>query len=79
MDEKAYRATPQAGPYVAGKRVPTVEQGGKTVPDPNWRLTLTEPQARYELLAGSIEEVPAPSAPEPAGDPPPPPGRRGKS
>lgn len=63
---KDYRVTETAGPYVAGKRVPfvTVTERGpggdevrREVPDPEFRLQLTEAQARYELMNGTIEEV----------------------
>lgn len=75
---KSYRLTEAAGTFVAGKRVPTVP-GKRTVkvedgqdreettlvPDPDFRLQLTERQARYELLNGTIvpdEPEAAPSA-----------------
>lgn len=64
---KSYRLTEAAGTFVAGKRVPTVPgtrtvkvEGGQDreettlVPDPDFRLQLTERQARYELLNGTI-------------------------
>ncbi|MEZ5878980.1 MAG: hypothetical protein R3D43_15195 [Tepidamorphaceae bacterium] len=44
-DTKTYNITDKAGPYVAGQRV----TGKKTI-------KLTEEQARYELLAGSITD-----------------------
>jgi hypothetical protein len=44
METKSYKCTDKAGDWVAGKRKP--EDG---------MLQLTEEQARYELLNGTIE------------------------
>ena len=75
---KSYRLTEAAGTFVAGRRVPTVpgkrtvkgEDGQESevtthVPDPDYRLQLTERQARYELLNGTI----GPDEPEPEAAP----------
>lgn len=53
METKDYTVTDQAGPKVAGRAV----EAGATI-------TLTEPQARAELLAGAI--VSAGTKPQPA-------------
>lgn len=66
-DLALYRATGLAGDYIAGYRVPRVvitaailDGSGAVVtpavtqPDPAWTIGLTEQQARYELLAGTI-------------------------
>lgn len=84
---KSYRLTEAAGAFVAGRRAPTVP-GKRTVkgedgqdreettlvPDPDFRLQLTERQARYELLNGTIvldepEAAPAAEAAEAAAEP----------
>lgn len=53
METKEYTVTDQAGPKVAGR---AVEVGAK--------ISLSEPEARAELLAGAI--VPAGTKPQPA-------------
>lgn len=82
MEElKSYKPTDRAGHFVAGRRVPwlvteaAVRDDNGTIttpavegPDPDWRVELTERQARYELANGSLveEETPAPSTSDPA-------------
>jgi hypothetical protein len=54
---KAYRITAMAGYFVAGQRVPLRGNTETGQPEPvvGSILHLTDEQARYELLAGSIE------------------------
>jgi hypothetical protein len=57
MKTKAYKTTPLAGYFVAGQRVPLRANTETGQPEPvvGSVLHLTEDQARYELLSGSIE------------------------
>lgn len=75
-DLNTYRATTITGHFVAGRRVPWIataaavrDESGEVVtpavqgPDPDWRVELTERQARYEIANGTLIEcdTPAPS------------------
>lgn len=64
MERQSYRVTTKAGPKVAGRTA-----------SPGEALDLTEPEARYELMAGTIvpvagatgpHEPPAPATADPA-------------
>lgn len=58
MDKQAYRTTDRAGYFVAGQRVPSVQDGdGNLVAKVGHVLHLTEAEAKYELLEGTIELV----------------------
>jgi len=48
MERQSYRVTDKAGPKVAGRTA-----------SPGEVLDLTEPEARYEVMAGTIVPVPA--------------------
>lgn len=55
-EKKAYKTTAAAGFFVAGQRVPSrMDEDGNRVPIVGHVLNLTEEQAKYELLSGSIE------------------------
>ncbi|KPH80521.1 hypothetical protein [Bosea vaviloviae] len=65
-EKKPYRVTNMAGFFVAGVKVPaTRDEDGNLVPIVGHVLRLTEDEAKYELLSGSIElaDEPAEQAP----------------
>lgn len=76
IEKKPYRTTAQAGYFVANQRIPSARDGdGNRIPKVGHILRLTEEEARYELLQGTIEPAgeaatPAPLAPpkKPRGD-----------
>ena len=67
--KKPYRVTENAGYYVAGQKIPSVQDAdGNRKPKAGHVVQLTEAEAKYELLQGSIEladesATPAPLAP----------------
>jgi len=55
-EKKPYRVTDKAGFFVAGVKVPAKrDEDGNLVPLVGHVLQLTEDEAKYELLSGSIE------------------------
>lgn len=75
-EKKAYRTTELAGYFVAGQRVPSVQDGdGNRAPKVGHVLYLTEAEAKYELLQRAIEPADAPVVAAPLSPPPPAPGK----
>lgn len=76
MSEKnAYRTTALAGYFVAGQRVPSIQDGdGNRAPKVGHVLHLTQEEAKFELLEGTIELAGEASEPAPLA-PPKKPGR----
>lgn len=66
--QQVYRTTEKAGWHVAGQRIPGETRDGVLKPKVGHDLNLTEAQARYELLAGTIERAATPD-PTPAEPP----------
>jgi hypothetical protein len=55
-EKKPYKTTAAAGFFVAGQRVPSrMDEDGNRVPVLGHVLNLTDAQAKYELLNGTIE------------------------
>jgi len=55
-ETKPYRTTEAAGFFVASKRVPSrTDEDGNRVPVVGHVLRLTDAEAKYELLQGTIE------------------------
>lgn len=55
-EKKPYRVTDRAGFFVAGIKVPAKrDEDGNLVPIVGHVLQLTDTEAKYELLSGSIE------------------------
>lgn len=80
--KKPYKTTDAAGFFVAGQRVPSrFDEDGNRIPKVGHVLMLTDEEAKYELLSGSIElaegEVAStePAANTPAADKPKKPGK----
>lgn len=70
IDKKAYRVTDKAGFFVAGIKVPAKrDEDGNLVPVVGHVLRLTEAEAKYELLSGSIEAAGAASEQAPLAPP----------
>jgi hypothetical protein len=53
-ETKAYFTTDKAGWHVAGRRIPGEQRDGSLRPKLGHELMLTDEQAKYELLAGTI-------------------------
>lgn len=55
-EKKPYKTTDAAGFFVAGQRVPSgFDEDGNRVPKVGHVLYLTDQEAKYELLQGTIE------------------------
>lgn len=60
-EKKPYRTTELAGYFVAGQRVPSVQDAdGNRAPKVGHVLYLTEEEAKYEELQGAIEKADRP-------------------
>lgn len=53
--KKPYKTTATAGQFIAGERIPSETVDGVRRPKVGHVLHLTDAQAKYELLQGSIE------------------------
>ncbi|CAM5764738.1 hypothetical protein [Bosea minatitlanensis] len=70
MEKKPYRTTALAGFFVAGQRVPSrQDDDGNRVPVIGHVLNLTDDEAKYELLSGSIEAAEAEAGAAPLSPP----------
>ena len=70
-EKKPYRVTDRAGFFVAGIKVPAKrDEDGNLVPIVGHVLNLTEAEAKYELLSGSIEPAEASGEKAPLAPPP---------
>lgn len=55
-EKKPYKTTEAAGFFVAGQRVPSAFDGdGNRIPKVGHPMMLTDAEAKYELLQGTIE------------------------
>ena len=72
MDEKkTYLTTDRAGYFVAGQRIPSGrDEDGNRIPKVGHPLRLTEAEAKYELLEGTIELASETVEPAPLSPPP---------
>lgn len=69
-ETRPYRITDKAGFFVAGKRVPSrTDEDGNRVPVVGATIHLTDDEAKYELLQGSIEAGDEPASGAPLGQP----------
>jgi hypothetical protein len=69
-EKKPYRVTESAGYFVAGQRVPSGrDKDGNRIPKVGHVLQLTDAEAKYELLQGSIEAGDGSDAPTPLAPP----------
>ena len=70
-EKKPYRVTESAGYFVAGQRIPSArDKDGNRIPKVGHVLQLTDEEAKYELLQGSIEAGDGSDAPAPLTPPP---------
>lgn len=68
--KKPYRVTDKAGFFVAGVKVPAKrDEDGNLVPVVGHVLRLTDDEAKYELLSGSIESAEEPAEQVPLAPP----------
>jgi len=65
-EKKPYKTTAAAGFFVANQRVPSLrDEDGNRIPKVGHMLMLTDEEAKYELLSGSIEPAEEQAEPTP--------------
>jgi len=79
-EKKPYKSTASAGFFVAGQRVPSMQdEDGNRVPKVGHVLMLTDEEAKYELLSCSIEPADEQAEPAPLTPPAKEPKKPGKA